>query len=90
MTANVVSDKCTVYLMVKGRVDVDAEIGKAQKKIAKLEESRKRLEKAMAVKDYQIKVKLDVQELDRKRLADYSAEEKTLEELIGKFEQLRA
>lgn len=89
LTANVISDKCTVYLMVKGRVDVDAEIGKAQKKIVKLEESRKRLEKAMAVKDYQTKVKLDVQELDRKRLVDYLAEEKTLEELIGKFEQLR-
>jgi len=76
--------------MVKGRVDVDTEIAKAQKKISKLEDSRKRLEKAMAVKDYQIKVKKDVQELDQQRLVDYAAEEKTLGELIEKFELLRA
>ncbi|KAF8539524.1 tRNA synthetases class I-domain-containing protein [Trichophaea hybrida] len=90
LTANVISDKCTVYLMVKGRVNVNAEIEKAQKKISKLEESRKRLEKAMAVKDYQTKVKKDVQELDQRRLVDYEAEEKTLGELIEKFELLRA
>ena len=84
------NDKCTVYLMVKGRVDVDAEIAKAQKKIAKISESRNKLEKARAVKDYQVKVKEEVQEADRVRLTEWESEAKTLEELIGKFEALRA
>lgn len=90
LTAIVVSDACTAYLMVKGRIDVDAEISKTQKKIAKIEDSRKRLEKAMAVKDYQTKVKAEVQQADADRLVNYKDETKTLEELISKFEDLRA
>jgi len=89
-SANVVSKKCGVYLMVKGRVDVDAEISKAQKKIGKLRDARKRLEKTMGVRDYQTKVKPEVQEVDKRKLADYVAEEKTLEELVARFEGLRA
>lgn len=84
LTAIVVSDACTVYLMVKGRVNVDAEIAKTVKKIAKIEEARKRLEKARAVKDYQSKVKAEVQEADKERLVAYSEEAKTLEEQIGR------
>ncbi|KAI5801174.1 tRNA synthetases class I-domain-containing protein [Geopyxis carbonaria] len=89
-TVNVVSEKCSVYLLVKGRVDVDSEIAKTQKKIAKTTDSRKRLEKAMAVGDYKTKVKAEVQEADKQRLKDFAAEEKTLEELVAKFETLRA
>lgn len=74
----------------QGRVDVDAEIEKARKKIAKTAEFRKRLEKARAVPDYQTKVKAAVQEADKTRLSELVAEGKTLEELIMKFEGLRA
>ena len=90
LTANVVSEACTVYLMVKGRIDVDTEISKTQKKIAKLEAAREKLEKAMAVKDYQTKVKAEVQQADAERLVAYKEETKTLDELIAKFEDLRA
>jgi valyl-tRNA synthetase len=88
--AFVISETCTVYLLVKGRVDVDAEIEKTRKKIAKAVESRKRLEKARAVKDYISKVRAEVQEADRIRLGEMVAEEKTLQELVAKFEGLRA
>lgn len=71
-------------------MDVDAEIEKARKKITKTTEFRKRLEKARAVPDYQTKVKTAVQEADKTRLSELTAEEKTLQELIGKFEGLRA
>lgn len=71
-------------------MDVDAEIEKARKKIAKTTEFRKRLEKARAVPDYQTKVKVAVQEADKTRLSEFAAEEKTLEGLIEKFEGLRA
>ena len=89
-SAFVVSDKCTVYLMVKGRIDVDTEIAKTSKKIKRAEEARKKLEKARAVADYKVKVKEEVQEADRLKLVEYAAEEKTLQELISKFESLRA
>jgi valyl-tRNA synthetase len=86
----VISEACTVYLLVKGRVNVDAEIEKTKKKIAKAVESRKRLEKARAVPDYKNKVKAEVQEADRVRLGEFSAEERTWEELVVKGEGLRA
>ncbi|CCX33651.1 tRNA synthetases class I-domain-containing protein [Pyronema domesticum] len=90
LTANVISDKATVYLMVKGRVDVDAEISKAQKKIGALEASQKKLQKAMSVNDYKQKVKEEVQQADAKKLVDLGDEMSTLKELIAKFEGLRA
>lgn len=71
-------------------MDVDAEIERTGKKIAKTVESRKRLEKARAVPDYINKVKKEVQEADRIRLGELLAEEKMLEELVVKFEGLRA
>lgn len=74
----------------QGRVNVDVEVEKARKKIAKTTEFRKRLEKARAVPDYQTKVKAAVQEADKQKLNELAAEEKTLQELIGKFEGLRA
>ncbi|KAL7268442.1 valine--tRNA ligase [Rhizina undulata] len=88
--AFVVSDQCIVYVLVKGRVDVDAEIERAQKKIGKALEARTRLEKAIAVPDYKTKVKQAVQEADQQKLSDLLTEEKTLSELIAKFEGLRA
>lgn len=88
--ASTVSDRCNVYLLVKGRVDVDAEIQRAQKKIAKTTEARLRLEKSRAVPDYQTKVKAAVQEADKQKLVEFAAEEATLQELISKFENLRA
>lgn len=88
--AGVLGENCVVYLMVKGRVDVDAEVAKTQKKLAKTAEARKRLEKSMAVKDYKTKVRPEVQEQDVKRVKEYAEEEKTLEELVKKFESLRA
>lgn len=71
-------------------MDVDAEIQRAQKKIAKTTEARLRLEKSRAVPDYQTKVKAAVQEADKQKLVEFAAEEATLQELISKFENLRA
>lgn len=88
--ASVLGENCVVYLLVKGRVDVDAEISKTQKKLHKVVESRKRTEKSMQSKDYKAKVKPEVQEMDQKKVQDLLAEEKTLEELVKKFEGLRA
>ena len=84
-----VSKDVSVYLLVKGRVDVDAEIKKAKAKLGKVEEARRRLEKSMAAKDYLRKVKESVQAADGERVQGYKAEEDTLRGVIGKFEGLR-
>lgn len=88
--AGVLGEQAVVYLLVKGRVNVDEEVAKTQKKAAKVAEARKRLEASRAKKDYQTKVKPEVQAQDEKKLKEYLEEEKTLEDLVKKFEGLRA
>lgn len=85
-----ISKDCNVYLLVKGRIDVDSEIAKAQAKLGKTNEARKRQEKLIAAADYQKKVKASVQEQDRKKVEDLKVEEESLSRLIEKFEGLRA
>ncbi|KAI5780694.1 valyl-tRNA synthetase [Peziza echinospora] len=87
---NAISKECNVYLLVKGRVDVDKEIDKARAKLTKTEDAVKRIEKLVGAKDYQSKVKKEVQEQDRGKIEDYKKEAETLREVIEKFEGLRA
>ncbi|KAA8895898.1 hypothetical protein FN846DRAFT_967420 [Sphaerosporella brunnea] len=70
-------------------VDLDSLIDKNKKELVKAEAARKKLEKAMAVKGYETKVKQGVQELNKANLADYQAKEQTLPELIKQFEGLK-
>src|SRR5690606_15549117 len=87
---NSISKDCNVYLLVKGRVDVDSEIAKAQVKLNKNEELRARQEKLINAKDYKNKVKKSVQEQDAAKVEDLKAEAESLRALIAKFEGLRA
>lgn len=87
---NAISKDCNVYLLVKGRVDVDSEIAKAQAKLVKAEETRARQEKLISSGDYKKKVKQSVQEADAEKIADLKAEAETLRQVIAKFEGLRA
>ena len=86
---NSISKDCNVYLLVKGRVDVDSEISKAQAKLSKAEEACARQEKLIGAADYMKKVKQSVQEADAKKVADLKAEAETLRQVIAKFEGLR-
>ncbi|KAF8469662.1 tRNA synthetases class I-domain-containing protein [Kalaharituber pfeilii] len=87
---NSISKDCNVYLLVKGRVDVDVEIAKAQVKLGKVEEACRRQEKTIAADDYVKKVKKEVQEQDRMKLEDLRKEVEALKAVIEKFEGLRA
>ena len=87
---NSISKDCNVYLLVKGRVDVDSEIAKAQAKLSKAEEACARQEKLINTEDYKKKVKKSVQEADANKVADLKAEAETLRQVIAKFEGLRA
>jgi valyl-tRNA synthetase len=84
-----VSTEASVFLHVKGRVDLDAEIAKAQKKLDKAKSSIQKQEKILNDPGYLEKVSDAVRETDEKRLADAKQELNSFEETIKQFEQLK-
>ncbi|KAI6779603.1 Valine--tRNA ligase-like protein [Emericellopsis cladophorae] len=79
----------TVFLHVSGRVDFDAEIAKAQKKLDKAISTIARQEKTLNEASYKEKSSAQTQELDQSRLAESKQEAKSYEETIKQFEQLK-
>lgn len=86
---SVVSPECNVYLIVKGLVDFDAEISKAQDKISKAAKAKTQLENLITGKDYEAKVKQEVKDTNNKRLETLKAEIQGLESTIKTFEALK-
>ncbi|KAH7162730.1 tRNA synthetases class I-domain-containing protein [Dactylonectria estremocensis] len=84
-----VSIEAAVFLHVKGRVDLDAEIAKAQKKLDKAKSNIQKQEKILQDPGYLEKVSDAVQETDQKKLADAKSELQSFEETIKQFEQLK-
>lgn len=84
-----VSTAATVFLHVKGRVDMDAEISKAQKRRDKATQSIQRQEKLLADAVYLEKASDAVREADEKKLADAKQELASFKETIQQFEQLK-
>lgn len=86
---SVISPDVSVYAIVKGHVDFDAEIAKANQKIAKVEKSKASLEKQTLVKDYKEKVKQEVRDANDKRLENYAAEINGLQAVVDTFQKLK-
>ena len=84
-----VSSSLAVYVYVKGRVDMDAEIGKASKKLDKIRAALEKQRKAVADATYLEKVAQDVQEADRKKIAEMESDVKAFEGTIEQFERLK-
>jgi valyl-tRNA synthetase len=84
-----VSTLAAAYLYVKGRVDMDAEISKAQKKLDKANANIKKQEKIFTDPSYKEKVSAAVQESDEAKLAEVRQEAKVFRETIAQFEQLK-
>ncbi|KAI9812446.1 MAG: hypothetical protein M1827_004677 [Pycnora praestabilis] len=84
-----VSSSAAVFLHVKGRVDIQAEINKAQAKMWKASEGVKRQEKILEDPDYRKKVGEELQEVERRKLRDLEAEMRGYEETVMHFEQLK-
>jgi valyl-tRNA synthetase len=84
-----VSSAAAVFLHVKGRVDIDGEIEKAAKKLQKTKISIDRQNKILNDEEYQKKVGEELQEVERKKLADLKTEERAFEETIKQFEMLK-
>jgi valyl-tRNA synthetase len=84
-----VSSLAAVFLYVKGRVDMDAEIAKAQKKLDKTKTVIDKQRKIFDDPSYKEKVSEAVQESDRKRLLDLESEARGFEGTIKQFEQIK-
>lgn len=79
----------TVFLHVKGRVDLDAELDKATKKLEKTKAAADKQRKLVTGADYVAKVAVATQEADQKRLADMESEEKGFAATIEELKQLK-
>lgn len=86
---SVISPEVSVYAIVKGHVDFDAEIEKANQKIAKIEKAKGALEKQTLVKDYKEKVKQEVRETNEKKLESFTAEISGLQAVVDTFQKLK-
>lgn len=79
----------SVFLHIKGRVDLDAELDKAAKKLNKTKSAAEKQRKLVTGSDYMAKVAVATQEADRKRLADLESEEKGFAATIEELKQLK-
>lgn len=84
-----VSTKANVYLRVTGRVDIDNEIAKANKKLEKTRAGVQKQRKILDDPTYKTKVPEALQEQEKRRLADLESEQRGFEETIKQFEQLK-
>jgi valyl-tRNA synthetase len=78
-----------VFLHVKGRVDIDAEISKASKKLEKARQGLEKQRKILGDEAYKEKVSKELQDVEKAKLGDLEVEVKAFEETIGQFENLK-
>ena len=84
-----VSSAATVFLVVKGRVDIDNEIEKAQKKLEKAAEAVKKQKKILSDEAYKTKVSKELQEVEQRKLEDAEAEVREMEISMQQFQALK-
>ncbi|KAI5861848.1 tRNA synthetases class I-domain-containing protein [Durotheca rogersii] len=84
-----VSSAAAVFLHVKGRVDIDDEIARAARKLARTRAALAKQQRLVDDPSYRQKVAPALQDADRKRLADLASEAKGFEGTIKQFEDLK-
>ncbi|CAH2314327.1 valine--tRNA ligase [Pelobates cultripes] len=85
---NTASDKATVYLILKGLIDVDKELAKLQAKRTELGRQLERLRERMASADYRTKVPAAVQQQDADKLKQTETEFQKVEEATVNFQKM--
>lgn len=78
----------SVYLLVKGRIDIDEEIEKTRGRLGKAREGVEKQRKLVEGVHFE-KMAAHARESERAKLADKRAEEELLEASIGQFERLK-
>jgi valyl-tRNA synthetase len=84
-----VSSAAGVFLHVKGRVDIDAEIQKAAKKLEKTKLGIQKQKKILDDPAYKEKASEALQDIEKRKLGDLETEQKGFEETIEQFETLK-
>lgn len=84
-----VNPEVNVHLLVKGHVDIDAEIAKVQKKLEKVTKSKAGMEKTMNSKDYESKANAEAQAANKVKLENTVAEIEGLEATIENLKRLK-
>ena len=84
-----VSASAAVFLQVKGKVDLEAEIRKVGDKLEKANERVKRQRGIVGDKGWKDKVEAKLQEVELKKLSDWEAEVRELEGSLSRWEKLR-
>ncbi|RUS33808.1 hypothetical protein BC938DRAFT_483795 [Jimgerdemannia flammicorona] len=84
-----ISEDINVLLLVKGMVDLDAEVSKFQKKLGNVTKAQETLQKKISITDYEIKVPADVREANETKLKSYQAEIDALTLSIQNFLKLK-
>jgi valyl-tRNA synthetase len=83
-----IGSSATAYLDVKGRIEIDKEITKAQEKLSKASETITRQKKIMD-KEWEEKVSDVVKEQERSKLKDAETEARNWQASIEQFERLK-
>ncbi|KAJ1979733.1 valine--tRNA ligase [Dimargaris verticillata] len=84
-----VRDDCSALLLVRGKVDINAEVEKLQKKLDKVSIQLTNWQKKTAIPDYETKVKPEIRDLNAARIKSFQAEIDALEQSRDNFLSLR-
>lgn len=84
-----VSSSATVFLLIKGHVNIDREIDRAKTKLERANEAVKRQKAILNDEAYRAKVSEKLQEVERKKLEDAEAEVREMKNSLQQFERLK-
>ncbi|CAG8744332.1 12511_t:CDS:10, partial [Gigaspora margarita] len=87
--SSTVTDEINVLLLVKGSVNIDAEVAKFQNKLDKTTQALTVLQKKIQIPDYESKVPIDVRDANDAKLKAYQAEIEALNHSIQNFLKLK-
>ncbi|OCT67919.1 hypothetical protein XELAEV_18039217mg [Xenopus laevis] len=85
---NTASDKATVYVVLKGLIDVDKELAKLQVKKTELGRQLEKLRERMGSADYRSKVPETVQQQDAERMRQIETEFRKVNEAAENFQKM--
>jgi valyl-tRNA synthetase len=87
--ANSINEDVQAHVLVRGMVDLDAEINKLAKKMEFLNRSKESVHRLMTIPDYETKVPEHVRENNKTKLNDLDAEITVVQSGIDNFKRLK-
>ncbi|XP_077317271.1 valine--tRNA ligase isoform X2 [Lithobates pipiens] len=85
---NTASDKATVYLILKGLIDVEKEVAKLQVKKTELSRQLEKLQERVSGADYRNKVPTAVQQQDADKMKQLETENQKVVEALSSFQKM--